>query len=121
MSGTGACVRSPGTVDYGNPDVNPQPLSIYAIEVLVFTAVGWTIMIACSRDIIAHHLKEGRPAFGLFIGLPGGHLAALALVVGAVLLWGANDHGIYWIAAAAIVTLVSTVMNVWVFLLEVLR
>lgn len=99
----------------------PQPWSAFAIEIVIFTSVGWAIMIACSREIIGHHMKGGRPAIELLFGLPGGHVAALCLVVGAVLLYGANSHGLYWIAAAALLTLVATAMNVWVFLIEILR
>ena len=99
----------------------PQPPSAFAIEIVIFTSVGWAIMIACSREIIGHHTNAGRPGIELLFGVPGGHIAALCLVVGAVLLWGADVHGLYWIAAAAILTLVSTAMNVWVFLIEILR
>jgi hypothetical protein len=75
----------------------PQPARVFAVEVVVFAAVGWTIVIACQREIFEHHFKAGRPAIELIIGLPGAHAAVLAFVVVAVMLWTANDHGFYWI------------------------
>jgi hypothetical protein len=45
----------------------------------------------------------------------------LAFVVGAVMLWTANDHGFYWIMAGVVVTPLSTLMNVRAFMVETLR
>lgn len=101
--------------------VVPQPAGTFAVEVLVFAAIGWTIVIACQREIIEHHFRADRPAIELIIGLPGAHVAVLAFVAGAVLLWAADDHGLYWIAAGVVVTLFSTMMNIWVFMVETTR
>ena len=88
---------------------------------MVFSAVGWTIVIACQREIMEHHFKAGRPAIELIIGLPGAHIAILGFVVGGVLLWIANGHGLYWIMAGVVVTLFSTMMSIWVFMVETMR
>jgi hypothetical protein len=99
----------------------PQPAGVFAVEMVVFAAVGWTIVIACQREIFEHHFKAGRPAIELIIGLPGAHVAVLAFVVGGVMLWTATDHGLYWIMAGVVVTLFSTMMNVWAFMVETTR
>lgn len=99
----------------------PHPVSAFAAEVVVFSAIGWTIVIACQREVMEHHFKAGRPAVELIIGLPGAHAAILGFVVGAVLLWTANDHGLYWIMAGVVVTLFSTMMSIWVFMVETMR
>jgi hypothetical protein len=99
----------------------PQPISAFAAEVVVFCAIGWTIVIACQREIVEHHFKAGRPAAELMIGLPGAHAAILGFVAGSVLLWTANGHGLYWIMAGVVITLFSTMMNIWVFMVETMR
>ena len=55
----------------GLPGLVPQPPSAYAAEIVAFSAVGLTIMIAWQCEIIEHHFKAGRPAVELIIGLPG--------------------------------------------------
>jgi modulator of FtsH protease len=99
----------------------PQPQKAFAGEILAFGAVGWVIQLVCSREIVREHLRDGRPVMELVVGLPGGHLAALSFMVGAVLLWTAHDGALLWIAAGVFVTLVFAVLNAWVFLIEVLR
>jgi hypothetical protein len=99
----------------------PQPVSAFAAEVVVFSAIGWTIVIACQRETMEQHFKAGRPALELLIGLPGEHAAILGFVVGAVLLWTANGLGLYWILAGVVITLFSTMMNMWVVMVETMR
>ena len=99
----------------------PQPRRAFGAEVFFAAAITWAILLACTREIIAEHLKDGRPTFELIVGLPGGHLAALAFLIGASLLWFTQGEGLYWIAAGAVVALIFAVMNAWVFLIEVLR
>jgi hypothetical protein len=99
----------------------PQPSRVFGAEVFVAAAVTWAILLACAREIIAEHLKDGRPVIELIVGLPGGHVAALAFLIGAALVWFEQSQGLYWIAAGAVAALLFAVMNAWVFLIEVLR
>jgi len=99
----------------------PQPPKAFAIEIVVIAAIIWVILLVCTREIIVEHRKDGRPIGELVVGLPGGHVAALAFMVGGALLWLGQGSGLYWIAGGAIAALVFAVMNAWVFLVEVLR
>jgi hypothetical protein len=99
----------------------PQPVSGFAAEVVIFSAIGWTIVIACQREVMEQHFRAGRPALDLIIGLPGAHAAILGFVAGAMLLWTADGDGFYWIMAGVIITLFSTMMNIWVFMVETMR
>jgi hypothetical protein len=47
--------------------------------------------------------------------------AGLPMLIGGVYLLGGNDNGLYWVAAAVLVTLAATVWNAWVLLVEILR
>jgi hypothetical protein len=99
----------------------PQRATAFAIEVLAFSAFAWAILLACTREICVEHLKSGRAMVELVVGLAGWHLAALAFGVGAVLSWSGLGNGLYWMAGGVIVTVMSAVLNAWVFLIEVLR
>lgn len=99
----------------------PQPARAFAVEAFGVAAVAWIVLLACTREIIVEHLKAGRPAIELVVGVPGGHVAAIALLVGAGLLWLGHGNGLYWIAGGILAALLFAVMNAWVFLIEILR
>lgn len=99
----------------------PQSVPAFAVETFVVSAVGWLILLACSRKTILAHLKSGRSAIELVVGLTGGHIAAVALLMGGGLLWYGHAEGLYWIATGTIAALIFAVLNAWVFLIEVLR
>ncbi len=99
----------------------PQSVSAFAVETFIVSAIGWLILLGCSRETIVAHVKSGRSAVELVVGLSGGHIAAAALLVGGSLLRLGHSGGLYWIAAGTIAALIFAVLNAWVFLIEVLR
>jgi hypothetical protein len=99
----------------------PQPPTGFAMEVFAAAAIPLVILLVCVREVVVEHLKDNRPHRKLYVGLPGGPVAALCFLVGAGRLWLGHADGLYWIAAGIVVALLFAVLNAWVFLIEVLR
>jgi hypothetical protein len=99
----------------------PQSSRAFAGEAFIASAITFAILLVCTREIVVAHLKDCRPIMELIAGLPGGHVATLAFMLGAGLLWNASSGSLYWIAAGIAVALVFAVLNAWVFLIEVMR
>lgn len=96
-----------------------QPLRLVGIEVL---ALGLIMLIVGTR-IEIRMLRSAEPKGRItyltnFILL---ELGLLPYVVGGALLMAGDANGLYWIAAAIIISVVKAVLEAWVLLVEINR
>ena len=94
-----------------------QPLWALGVEVLAGAVLLWVLWLNMLRDVLADRTPEqpGLPRYAAAFFAP-----ALFTVSGVVLLLGAVG-GLYWLAAAAVVSIVAGVVFSWIALVEILR
>ncbi len=96
-----------------------QPAWVMSLE---FGATGFA-MAAATAVILIPLLRSAAPAHGGYIFgrmlLAG--LSCLPFVVCGVLLWQGDPQALYWLVPGVIVSLLATVLNAWVLLVEILR
>lgn len=94
-----------------------QPTWALGVEVLAGVVLLWALWIALLRIVLVDRApgQPGLPKYGIAFVSP-----ALFTVAGVVLAAGAVD-GLYWLAAASVVSIIAGVVFSWVALVEILR
>ncbi|MGB7435545.1 MAG: hypothetical protein WBR26_03055 [Candidatus Acidiferrum sp.] len=99
----------------------PQPSSVLGVEIVVFTLAAWYLEIRSNRRALRAHEQLGRPRFESLLESVLGEVQLLPFLVGALLLLAARPSGYFCIAAGVIAIFIFSTLNVWVFLVEILR
>jgi hypothetical protein len=99
----------------------PQPNRALGIETLVFTLTAWYLEIRSNRRGLRAHAEIGRPRFEFLVESITGEIQTLPFLLGAILLIANRPSGYYCTAAGVIATFIFSTLNVWVFLVEILR
>lgn len=88
------------------------------VEVLIAT-LGAVWLHAVSLKQITRQASRPRPARALSFPLAAAQL--LPLIVGALLLMAGNDIALYWVAAGLVLTVIGSMLDAWVLMVEILR
>ena len=99
----------------------PQTLRAYSVEIDIAGAVSWVLFVITAFQVIAGHIRTGRPRHETVIGSALGLSQVLPVTVGAAMLSLGHVEGLYWVAATMAAALVVSVINAWVLLVEILR
>jgi hypothetical protein len=99
----------------------PQPNHALGVEILVFTVAAWYLEIRSNRSGFRAHAEIGRPRFEFLVESITGEIQMLPFLLGAILLIVYRPSGYYCVAAGVIATFIFSTLNVWVFLVEILR
>ena len=99
----------------------PQPLSSYTLELIFAAAFAWVLFVTTAIQVISGHIRIGRPRHETAIGTLLGLGQVLPLTIGVALLVQGHAEGLYWVAATMAASLVVSVINGWVLLVEILR
>jgi hypothetical protein len=99
----------------------PQSSAALGIEILVFGLLTWLLQIWSARQIITAQSKMPRPMREWAVGATIGQIEVIPFLLGAILLMMGQGAGIYWIAWGVVAVFVFSVINAWIFLVEILR
>lgn len=91
------------------------------IHGLVVAAAATPLFIGGSWLCITDAASEQRPRLVVTLNLVLFELAVLPYLAGGVLLIRGDDSGIYWIAAAQVLSIVKAAAEAWVLLVEIKR
>ena len=97
------------------PGQTPQALGL---EVLLATVIPAVLHLVSWRQILA---LGATPPVNRVARLPLSLLQLGPLLAGAVLLLGGIEAGLFWIAAGIILTLIGSMLDAWVLMVEILR
>jgi modulator of FtsH protease len=99
----------------------PQPLLAFAIEMDAIAAVALTVHIITYRRYLSGHIEAGRPRGERMFSVALAQAQVLPLILGAGLLTFGRPSGLYYIAAALVISVIAAVIDSWVLLVEILR
>jgi hypothetical protein len=99
----------------------PQSLAALGIEILAFGLLTWLLQIWSASQVIAAQSKLPRPMREWAVGVTIGQMQVIPFLLGAILLMMGKGTGIYWIAWGVVAVFVFSVINAWIFLVEILR
>lgn len=99
----------------------PQSNHPLGAELAVFTLAAWYLEIRSNRLGFRARAEIGRPRFEFLVESTTGEIQMLPFLVGAILLILNRPSGYYCIAAGVIAIFIFSTLNVWIFLVEILR
>lgn len=99
----------------------PQPNHPLGVEIAVFTLAAWWLEIRSNRRGFRARAEIRRPRFESLLESVLGEIQMLPFLLGAILLIANRPSGYYCIAAGVIAIFVFSTLNVWIFLVEILR
>jgi modulator of FtsH protease len=88
---------------------------------LLVTAVATPVFIAGTYVCMTDPASDQRPRLVIALNLALFELAVLPYLAGGVLLMRGDERGIYWIAAAQVLSIVKAAAEAWVLLVEIKR
>jgi modulator of FtsH protease len=97
-----------------------QPLWLFGTEIVMTGAVMWIV----PTLIQVRAVRSGAAKMGLGVLLPRILLAqfsSLPFIATGILLYQGEAGALYWIVPGVVVSLIATVINAWVLLVEILR
>ena len=96
-----------------------QPLWLFGIEAIV---VGAALVLASALALTGVRRLLHQVGPGYIVGrVTVSALSSLPFIVSGVLLLLESPSALYWMVPGVVVSLVSTVLNAWVLLVEILR
>jgi hypothetical protein len=91
-------------------------------------ALGTEVLVAAIFPVVLHAIsfrqilgQGAAPRINRVMRLPVSVLQLGPLLVGAALLLGGTEAGLYWVAAGIILTLIGSMLDAWVLMVEILR
>jgi hypothetical protein len=96
-----------------------QPGTVFGAEVLTIGLI--TFLASAGIQLRSLGLTEGVSLPKRFARAAMTTMASILFVAGGVLLLSNASAGLYWVAAGVIASLVGSVWNAWVLLIEILR
>jgi modulator of FtsH protease len=96
-----------------------QPLAQLAIELIATGAVMWAM--PCVIQLRAARIQTGVPKRSLIIRFALTQISSLPVVAGGALLWMGVPNAIAWMVPGIVASLIATVINAWVLLVEIVR
>lgn len=94
-------------------------LTMFGIESLIVCAC---LVLSTSNWLRKRlHQRENRGLTPILVPMALAAAFMVPLIAGSLLLVAGNEHGLYWIAIGIVLSYVSTLMNSWVLLIEILR
>jgi modulator of FtsH protease len=98
-----------------------QPASQLAIE-LIATGAGMWLFPIVIQFRTARQMRSGAvPRRSLAVRFALTQISSLPIVVAGVLLWNGAANAIAWMVPGVIASLIATVINAWVLLVEIVR
>jgi hypothetical protein len=99
----------------------PQPPVAFAVELDLAMAWAWTMHVSTGQRVYRGHRQAGRPRHERILLFVLGQVQLWPLTLGALLLTFGRMGGLYFIAAGLAASLVVSVINGWILLVEILR
>lgn len=99
----------------------PQPLFAYAVELALAAVLGWFMHVRTASLVFKGHAELGRPLSERIALLAFGQAQLVPLTIGAGMLCLGHPTGLYFVAATVVASLIVSVINAWVLLVEILR
>lgn len=96
-----------------------QPLDRLAVEILLTGAAMWLLPIVLQVRTLMNPAASPRGPLAVRFILT--QLYALPILAAGVLLWSGEAGGVAWMVPGVVASLVATVINAWVLLVEILR
>lgn len=97
----------------------PQPLSALGFELLFVTVVLWCV--TTNLHIQAIRLQRYDTPYHGFLRVVFAQAASLPLLIGAVSFLVHTGGGLYWVAVGLVLSLLVSMFNSWVLLVEIMR
>jgi hypothetical protein len=98
-----------------------QSTSALGIEIIAFGLGGCWLQIRSARQGFAARARLHRPLWEAVLNAVLGQIQVLPFIVGGILLVTGHDGGAYWVAGGCIAVFITSVLNAWVLLVEILR
>ena len=96
-----------------------QPAMQLAVELIVTGAAMWLLPIVLQFRTLTNPAHSPRGPLAVRFILT--QLYALPILAAGVVLWSGEADGVAWMVPGVIASLVATVINAWVLLVEILR
>jgi modulator of FtsH protease len=100
--------------------VPQQPLGQLAVEVAATGAAMWLVPLVIQLRTWGSHSKAV-PRRSLVTRLVLTQISSLPIVTSGVLMWMGAPNAVAWMVPGVIASLIATVINAWVLLVEIVR
>ena len=97
-----------------------QPPEQLAIEVMATGAAMWLVPLVIQLRTLGRQ-KGLVPKRSLFTRLALTQISSLPIVTSGVLMWAGRPDAVAWMVPGVIASLIATVINAWVLLVEIVR
>jgi hypothetical protein len=95
-----------------------QPAAALGTEILIGTVLTGVLHAVSVRQILA---QNASPRINRVMRLPVALLQFVPLLVGAGVLISGAEGGLYWVAAGLTMTIIASMLDAWVLMVEILR
>lgn len=96
-----------------------QPAAQLAIELIATGVVMW--LMPCVIQFRTARAQTGVPRISLVARFLLAQISSLPVIVGGVLVWLGSPDAIAWMVPGIVASLIATVINAWVLLVEIIR
>lgn len=98
--------------------VPAQPTTALGIELLAVTLAAVWLHVVSLRQIVS---QKARPRSARRLSIPLAAVQLVPLIIGAVLILADSPGALYWIAAGLLLTVIGSMFDAWVLMVEILR
>lgn len=99
-----------------------QGVWFFGLEVLIFSGLFWPIQRSAVRQsVLSKKDREKSSPYEALVAITLGQLQILPFVIAALSLMLRFGGGLYWLAAGVVIIFIISIVNAWVFLVEILR
>lgn len=95
-----------------------QPPAAFGAEVIAGGAAASVLHVVSLRQTLA---EGAAPPVSRLMRIPVSLAQLLPFVIGGVLLLAGAEHGLYWVAGGILITLIGSMLDAWVLMVEILR
>ncbi len=92
----------------------------FGVEILVSSALIWLVITVAECTHVVNRPPEATVKT-LFVWITQMQAAAIAPIVGGILLVSGHESGFYWLVPASLMAYTGSITNAWVLTVEILR